>query len=89
MVETPEGLRGWPLDVTRRLVLCNGAVCLLVVGWEWWLWGGEGGARREQWWWREVVPSVVVYAVVFAGTRELRPVDVQGLEGMRYEYKGA
>lgn len=84
MSEAPQGLTGWPRDMRRWLVLCNGIVCGLVVAREWW-WRSGG---LERWWW-EVVPSVVVYAVVLVGRRELRPVDVGVLEEMRYEYKGA
>jgi len=38
--------------------------------------------------WRNVLPAAI-FAVIMVVRRQMRPVDVEGLERMRYQYKGA
>ena len=37
----------------------------------------------------DLIEAIVVCLVIIVARRELRPVDVNGLERLRYDYKGA
>ena len=81
----PAGVRkGEAGPVDRYLPVLNGVLAGVlgirgVVVWR----GGDGVAGG----WG-VVP-LVIYGVVMVARHELRPVDIDGLEKLRYEYKGA
>ncbi|KAI9844866.1 MAG: hypothetical protein M1838_001989 [Thelocarpon superellum] len=73
--------------IERYLASLNGALSALVF-----LIGTVRKNRLQEWAdarsWLGLVPGVL-FALVMLARREMRAVDVRGLEALRYEYKGA